>query len=132
MAHKFGSFATAYSHLNSRWLIARQFQQDAYDKADAGDYKFAIYAVLSAFDNLLENYSYDIESSVYGECLYWAAQSGGNGVEMWQIINAMLSASFDELQSFIGMVDAYRVAIWNAPFNAEFYGALARGFQKWP
>jgi len=56
----------------------------------------------------------------------------GGSLEMSDIINTMLRASFDELQSFIGIEDAYRIALWNAPFNAEFYSALARGFQKWP
>jgi len=132
MAHKFGSFSTAYAHLQSRWLIARNFQQDAYDFADAGSWKWAIYSTLSAFDNLLENYSFDIESSVYGECLYWAAREGGNGIDMDSILNAMFSASFTQLQKFIGLEDAYRLAIWNAPFNAEWYASIARGFQKWP
>lgn len=53
-------------------------------------------------------------------------------LDMDAILNTMLGADFDQLQKFIGIVDAYRVAIWNAPFNAYFYGALARGFQKWP
>jgi hypothetical protein len=53
-------------------------------------------------------------------------------VDMDAILNAMLSASFGNLQQFIGLVDAYRVALWNAPFNVDFYAALARGFQKWP
>ena len=132
MAHKFGNFAAAYTYLNTRWSIARGFQQDAYDYADAGQWEWAIKSTLSAFDNLLENLNYDIESSVYGECLYWAAQGNGAAVDMDAILNAMLSASFYQLQYFIGLVDAYRVAIWNAPFNAEFYAGLARGFQKWP
>ncbi|GAI82901.1 unnamed protein product, partial [marine sediment metagenome] len=50
-------------------------------------------------------------------------------VDMDAILNAMLVADFDQLQKFIGIVDAYRVAIWNAPFNANFYAALARGFE---
>jgi len=57
---------------------------------------------------------------------------GGGGVDMDGILTAMITAEFTELQKFIGLVDAYRVAIWNAPFNAEFYGALARGFAQWP
>lgn len=57
---------------------------------------------------------------------------GGAAVDMDAIINAMLAADFDELQKFIGIVDAYRLALWNAPFNAEFYAALAQGFIKWP
>lgn len=132
MAHKFANFNEAYTYLGTRWSIARNFQELAYDYADAGDWKSAIGLTLSAFDTLLENLNFGIESSVYGECLYWASQEGGNGVTMDAILSAMITASFDELQKFIGLVDAYRVAVWNAPFNADFYAALARGFQKWP
>lgn len=65
---------------------------------------------------------------------YWIDDNwpSGGEVTMDTILTAMLTANFDELQKFIGVVDAYRVAIWNAPFNAEFYGALARGFAQWP
>jgi len=56
----------------------------------------------------------------------------GGAIDMDAILNAMLKSSFDNLQQFIGIVDAYRVALWNAPFNADFYAALARGFQQWP
>ena len=58
----------------------------------------------------------------------------GDGAEvtMDSILTAMLGAEFDELQKFVGLVDAYRVALWNAPFNADFYAALARGFATWP
>jgi len=55
--------------------------------------------------------------------------SAGNGeVTMDAVLTAMITADFDELRKFIGLVDAYRVALWNEPFNAEFYAALARGF----
>ena len=63
---------------------------------------------------------------------YLANCVGDAAIDMDSIINAMLPASFDQLQKFIGLVDAYRVALWNAPFNADFYAALARGFQQWP
>lgn len=56
----------------------------------------------------------------------------GGDVDMDMILTAMLSAKFAQLEKFIGLIDAYRLAIWNAPFNAEFYASLARGFQKWP
>lgn len=56
----------------------------------------------------------------------------GGSVDMDSMLNAMLEASFPQLQKFVGIVDAYRQAVWNAPFNAEFYAALARGFQQWP
>lgn len=58
--------------------------------------------------------------------------SGAGALAMGDILTAMLTATFDELQSFVGITEAYHVAIWNAPFNAEYYGALARGFAKWP
>ena len=53
----------------------------------------------------------------------------GSSVTMDAILNAMLLATFDELTKFIGIEDAYRSAIWDQPFNAEFYGALANGFR---
>lgn len=49
-------------------------------------------------------------------------------VDMDAILSAMITADFDQLQKFTGLADAYRVALWNEPFNAEFYAALARGF----
>ena len=58
--------------------------------------------------------------------------TNGAEVTMDTILSAMVGANFEQLQYFIGLVDAYRVALWNAPFNAEFYAALARGFQQWP
>jgi len=56
----------------------------------------------------------------------------GGGVTMDAMLNAMLSATFAELTKFVGLTEAYNVAVWNAPFNADFYAALARGFAKWP
>lgn len=48
---------------------------------------------------------------------------------MANILTAMLLAKYDELTQFVGIEDAYRSAIWEQPFNAEFYAALARGFR---
>lgn len=67
------------------------------------------------------------------QVLRWIEQNwSAGGSTMDDILNAMLGATFVQLEKFIGIEDAYRVALWNAPFNAEFYAALARGFQKWP
>ena len=68
------------------------------------------------------------------DALYWINDNWPSDTEvtMDAILNAMFSASFNQLQKFIGIEDAYRVALWNAPFNAEFYASLARGFIKWP
>jgi len=50
-------------------------------------------------------------------------------VTMDDVLSAMITSDFDQLQKFIGLVDAYRVALWHEPFNIEFYAALARGFR---
>ena len=56
---------------------------------------------------------------------------GGGGVDMDQILTAMVSASFEQLTSFMGITQAYKTAVWDAPFNEEYYAALARGFKTW-
>lgn len=60
-----------------------------------------------------------------------AFNGGGGGVTMADILAEMMSASFEELTSFMGITQAYKVAVWDAPFNEEFYAALARGFKTW-
>jgi hypothetical protein len=71
-------------------------------------------------------------SIVYNVPYYLEFCVGGGTFDMDTLLSTMLGAKFDQLQYFIGIEDAYRVALWNAPFNADFYAALARGFQKWP
>ncbi len=56
---------------------------------------------------------------------------GGGEVDMASILTAMLAATPEEITQFMGITDAYKVAVWDAPFNEEFYAALARGFKKW-
>ena len=56
---------------------------------------------------------------------------GGGEVDMASILTAMMAASFEELREFIGIVEAYKIAVWNSPFNETFYNALAMGFPKW-
>jgi len=48
------------------------------------------------------------------------------------ILSVMLSATPEQVEYFVGLVDAYRQSIWNRPFNQDFYAALARGFMIWP
>ena len=50
---------------------------------------------------------------------------------MADLINVMLVATPYEVNYFVGLVDAYRQSIWNKPFNAEFFAALAQGFMEW-
>ena len=56
---------------------------------------------------------------------------GGGGATMDDILNEMLSATFEQLTKFMGITQAYKVAVWDAPFNEEYYAALARGFKTW-
>jgi len=58
------------------------------------------------------------------------ALSGGGDVTMAAILTAMVTATYDELTQFVGIEDAYRSAIWDQPFNAQFYAALANGFRR--
>lgn len=68
------------------------------------------------------------------DALEWINNNWPSGVtvDMDSILTAMLTADFSQLEKFIGLVDAYRIALWNAPFNADMYAALGRGFAKWP
>lgn len=59
----------------------------------------------------------------------WPA--GGTAPTMADILNAMLAAKFTELQTFIGIEQAYMAAMWNTPYNGEYYAALARGWRQW-
>jgi hypothetical protein len=60
-----------------------------------------------------------------------AFNGGGGGVTMADMLAAMLAASFEELTAFMGITQAYKTAVWDAPFNEEYYAALARGFRQW-
>lgn len=51
---------------------------------------------------------------------------------MQSIIDTMFLANPTQVSSFVGLMDAYRQSIWNMPFNAEMWAAIARGFQRWP
>ncbi len=53
-------------------------------------------------------------------------------VDMDSILSAMVTAEPDQVQYFVGLVDAYRQSIWDRPFNKEFFASLARGFEQWP
>ena len=67
-----------------------------------------------------------IQNSWHMMALYYAGQGS---VDMDGLLNAMLLADYEQLQKFVGISDAYRCAIWDQPFNSEFYAALARGFR---
>lgn len=77
-------------------------------------------------------HSSGIKGKTY-QSLHWIDDNiggGGGEVTMDAILTAMLAAEYDEIQQFVGIVDAYRVALWDTWFNTEFYAALARGFKE--
>lgn len=61
----------------------------------------------------------------------WWMENCAGGANMDDILTAMLSATHEELTKFMGITQAYKVAVWDTPFNEEFYAALARGFKTW-
>jgi len=64
-----------------------------------------------------------------GPIWWWLTNcSGGDELTMDAMINVMLTATNDEYKAFIGLVDAFRMALWNQPFESEYYAALAKGF----
>ena len=58
-------------------------------------------------------------------------QGASYTLTMGDLLSTMLGADPSEVTYFVGLVDAYRQAIWNKPFNAEFFAALAQGFMQW-
>lgn len=66
------------------------------------------------------------EEGMYNNLMYYA---GKGGVDMQGIIDAMMDAEFAQLKHFIGIEDAYRAAIWDQPFEAEFYADLVRNWR---
>lgn len=69
-----------------------------------------------------------LESS-HNAIIYFAWKEGG---DMDGLLNTMLTAKADQITEFVGIEQAYMAAIWNAPYNHEYYAALARGFREWP
>lgn len=56
----------------------------------------------------------------------------GAELDMDSLLSTMLSADPDQVEYFVGLLEAYRQSVWNRPFNEEFFAALARGFMIWP
>lgn len=63
--------------------------------------------------------------------IWWYLTECLEGLTMATLIQTMLTANPQEVEYFIGLVDAYRQSIWTRPFNQEFFAALSRGFMQW-
>ena len=107
--------------------------------ADAGNWKSALNACAASFylityihRQCLDMVYSDWTTNHFMESIYHAAHEPvGAEITMDAILSAMVTATPDELQYFIGLVDAYRQSLWNRPFNREYFAALARGFMEW-
>ena len=126
--------ALNYASAHSKNLLAMGYIQDAMTHWNLHEDHLAIEDILSgmaqlwwAIDYLVYKYT-----PFYPECpvphflKYHTVETAT--VDMDGILSAMLTAKLEQIEYFIGLVDAYRVSLWNRPFNAEFYAALARGF----
>lgn len=78
--------------------------------------------------------AYNYSPWAYEGALHWYLVNCIVGFELTMdaLIITMLSANPEQVDYFVGLVDAYRQSIWNKPFNKSFYAALARGFMEWP
>ncbi|GAI62812.1 unnamed protein product [marine sediment metagenome] len=143
MSHKYDNFDDAYYYLAERYEYAKENndwantnQRDAYDGASDPVDKLhfgylcgAVYNLYVCLNELADFAEATYDQSHLYESIYWGAKgNGANGVTMSAILSAMIAADFDDFQAFVGIVDGYRAALWNKPFNAEYYAALARGF----
>jgi hypothetical protein len=135
--------------MNTTWTAAMvDFYAAGQDLASAG-YELTIHGqpgagayLTSASDNMVKGIAHwnSDASNTYKYFVLLAMQwiqdnlnsSGGAALTMGDILTVMLAANFSELQTFIGIEQAYMAAIWNAPYNHEYYSALARGFRQWP
>lgn len=50
--------------------------------------------------------------------------------DMAGMILAMYEAEPDEINSFIGLTEAFKMYLWNRPFYAENWAEIARGFEQ--
>ncbi len=88
-----------------------------------GAVAYVCYAMEALLGDELDPFSNALSINAW----YWAHQSA---LTMDTLLNTMLTADISQLTQFIGIEDAYRSAIWDQPFNAQFYAALAQGFRS--
>lgn len=126
----------AYEDVDGHWVqlqgiletIYGHMQAEHWELATTWLYYFAIYTRWTLEDLMIKGW-YDNYWYLIPEMFYRVGEAEPPELTMEAIINAMLTASSDEVMYFVGLVDAYRQSVWNKPFNEEFFAALARGFE---
>ena len=148
MAHRWSNFDDAFDNYSGKFANLKSKMDDfnfnmnlAYvgcpDPVDRTHF-YHMYSALQQLQTFLSNlttYTWpDWQGSGLFESLYWLDQEAGGGdpyvLTMDDILSVMVTASDEEYAKFIGLVDAYRIGLWNKPFNTEFYAALGRGFTQ--
>lgn len=127
------SFTTSLARLNQANVYANYLESSfgAYMDAAAEGYWTTYHERIYDAIRYAIHKNYNPEYDALTQWMEKAMDEGlGGDVTMDSILSAMISADYQQLQKFVGLVDAYRMAIWNQPFNAEFYAALARGFME--
>jgi len=137
----FVHFIGAYATWRNNLVYAEFYLEQSRDYADAGSWKFAIYSVCNAVQELVNTHNYclqmdvaDWRSNHFFSSIYWAwiegTADGGEEFTMDLLLSTMVGATPEQVMYFIGLADAYRQSIWNKPFNVEYFAALARGFME--
>ncbi|MCJ7828828.1 MAG: hypothetical protein MUP81_03690 [Dehalococcoidia bacterium] len=62
---------------------------------------------------------------------YYLNNYVGGGVTMLDILAVMSVATAEELKAFIAVTDAYRAALWDMPYDSEYYALFVRYFKSW-
>ena len=128
---------TRWGQSRTQWLTTTICLGFAQDDWALNDDHGAIQWTMSAVQCLSDSVKYladfltdDYNQSELMECLYWSSKvEPVDGFDMGILLGEMLTADPDELRFFIGLVDAYRQSLWNKPFNAEYFAAIAKGFE---
>ena len=143
MAHSYSNFADAFADLSSFCSVYRNYIEDCYDKCDladekanAGDFKwgiryavYAIKALATAVDKVVDGQYADPDNSYFYESLYWASREGGDGdLTMSQILDAMWNAEPHQCLLFVPMIDAMRGSIWNKTVTEDWMSEALKHF----
>ncbi|GAH91794.1 unnamed protein product [marine sediment metagenome] len=134
MAHKYNNFNGAFNAFVGQWFklddqrdaIGWQVQL-AQGSADSEDWRSAIYMLGTAIGNcaamtvqIFDADAISWDNSFFNECLYWAAQEGGDAepyeLTATKICEAWAKKGFEDRALTIAFIDRMRQLIWDEPF----------------
>lgn len=134
MAHKYNNFSSAFSDFVGQWFNL-DAQRDAIhwqktlaeQYADAEEWRSAIYMLGTAIGNcatmtvqIFDADATNWDRSFFNECLYWAAQEGGDAepyeLTATKICEAWAKDGFHDRALTIAFIDRMRQLIWDEPF----------------